>query len=194
MEKETATLIAAIIAASAAIMNAVLVGWRQSNLEQKKWQRSRKDEDDKWRQNRQDEADTKLRAAISELARNITSGGQAIAWLTWKASRTPQLLTPKDISEYNTDMKMILPNIMSTHLLVVALDRTMGNSIIKPLVHQLYALDVKVALATLKLEESREEGILQLQTYSEESDTFYKELYEQLANVICAQKLTKNSE
>src|SRR3954471_4970876 len=69
LDKETATLVAAAIAATASLSNTVISAWRQSRLEERKWQRARSDELDKWQSARTDELNKWKRARSDELDR-----------------------------------------------------------------------------------------------------------------------------
>src|SRR4051812_4495732 len=102
LDKETATLVAAMIAAIVTVLNTFLSTWRQARIDEKKWERSRKDDVEKWQQQRRDEADRALRSAIAELAKLLATCAQAMSWLTWNAKHTPALLEEADFLDYNT--------------------------------------------------------------------------------------------
>ena len=183
LTQQTATLIAAIVAASAALTNAVFTARRQSRLEQEKWSRARDDEKARWEQGRQDRADEALRLALADVARQIAVAAQAISWLTWKAAHEPSQLTAADVAAYNEDIKAVMPNIVAAHLLVVALDRS-TDGIIKPIVRDLYRLDQTVALAAAKIAISPQECLAQLRELFQQSDSFLVELHDQFSSML----------
>ena len=181
--QQTATLIAAIVAASAALANAVFAARRQSRLEQEKWSRARDDEKARWEQGRQDRADEALRLALADVARQIAIAAQAISWLTWKAAHAPSQLDSADVAAYNENIKAVMPNVVSAHLLVVALDRS-TDGIVKPIVHDLYRLDQAVALAAAKVATSPQECLAQLGELFHQSNRFFLDLHDQFASVM----------
>ena len=183
IDKETATLLAAAIAATAALSNTVITTWRQSRLEERRWDRARKDEQGKWQQQRQDEANASLRSAIASLAQQLATCVQTVAWFTWKAGHAPDSLTPEEIEKYNTDMKALLPTLVSGHLLVVALDPK-KDAAIRPLVDAAYNLDHRTALASLELGASRPDGLKMLWQCFVDSEEFLTTLHDRFAGIL----------
>jgi len=189
LDKETATLVAAAIAATAALTNTVISAWRQSRLEERKWQRTRSDELDKWKQQRQDDADASLRSAIASLGQQLAACIQAISWFTWKAEKAPDSLVPAEIEKYDVDMKALLPPLVGAHLLVVALDPTKDTAI-KPLVKTAYVLDARTALAATKLVDSRKEALADLRKCYADSEEFLETLHQQFAGILTGARAT----
>jgi hypothetical protein len=183
LDKETATLLAATIAATAALSNTVISAWRQSRLEERKWQRARSDELYRWEQQRQDAADASLRTAIASLGQQLAACVQMIVWFTWKAVEAPDSLVPAEIEKYDADMKALLIPLVGAHLLVVALDPT-KDAAIKPLVKAVYALDARTALATIKLNDSRKKALEELQYCFTDSEQFHERLHDQFAGIL----------
>ena len=172
MGKETATLVAAVIAACAALTTTALSGWRQYDIEK-----------EKWHQARQDETDRAVRVAIADLGKQLASGIHAIGWLTWKAKYAPDTLATEDVIAYEKEVKTLFPNLVSAHLLVVALDRA-RCAIITSLVDRLLALDGEAALAGVKLKTARVEGLMMLQGCYDESRVLKKELHGSLSSAM----------
>lgn len=205
LDKETATLVAAAIAATASLSNTVISAWRQSRLEERKWQRARSDELDKWqrartdelnkwkrarsdeldrwKQQRQDDAAASLRTAIASLGQQLAACVQSISWFTWKAEKAPDSLTPEEIEKYDADMKALLPPLVGGHLLVVALDPA-KDADIKPLVAWVYVLDARTALAATKLDDSRKDALDELRECYAESNEFLKTLHDRFAGIL----------
>lgn len=183
IDKETATLIAAALAALVAIINTFWTGLRQTKLEREKWDRARNDESEKWKLLRQDEADKAVRLALAEVARLLASGAQAISWLTWKGVHAPDLITTRDFDTYNKTINALLPQIVGAHLLLVALDETTDETI-NPLVGGLYGLDQEVGKAGILFVKSSSEGIAALIACNTASDNYFRSLHERFKNVL----------
>jgi hypothetical protein len=205
LDKETATLVAAAIAATASLSNTVITAWRQSRLEERKWERARADELgrwerartdelekwarartdelEKWKQQRQDDADAALRNAIASLGQQLATCVQTISWFTWKAEKAADSLGPEDIEKYDADMKALLPTLVSAHLLVVALDPT-TDAAIKPLVETVYVLDARTALAAMKLDKSPKDALENLRQCYTDSEQFLNTLHDRFAGIL----------
>lgn len=183
IDKETATLIAAALAALVAIMNTFLTAWRQSRLEREKWQRARDDEMRKWDLVRQDEAAKGIRIALADLARLLASGAQAVSWLTWNGAYAADIITEKDFATYNETMKLLFPQIVGAHLLLVALDTT-TDATIKPLVHELYLLDEDVAKAGVLFIKSPTAGTEALAACYTACNNYFNSLHDRFKNLL----------
>jgi hypothetical protein len=183
IDKETATLIAAALAALVAIMNTFLTAWRQSRLEREKWQRARNDEMQKWQLLRQDEAAKAIRIAVADVARLLASGAQAVSWLTWNGVHAPDVVTEKDFDTYNQTMKSLFPQIVGAHLLLVALDKTTDETI-NPLVRELYILDEDVAKAGLLFSKSATEGTAALAACFSACNNYFDSLHNRFKNLL----------
>jgi hypothetical protein len=183
LDTQTATLVAAAIAAIASLSNTIITAWRQSHLEERKWRRARQDELDKWQQQRQDDADAALRTAIANLGQQLANCVQTISWFTWKAEKAPDTLTAEEIEKYNTDMKALLPPLVGAHLIVVALDPSQDASI-KPLVETMYTLDARTAVASTQLAKSPAKGIEKLRQCYTDSEAFLETLHDRFAGIL----------
>ena len=158
LDTQTATLVAAAVAAIASLSNTIITSWRQSRLEERRWRRARQDELDKWQQQRQDSADVALRTAIATLGQQLSACVQAICWFTWKAAYAPEQVTSAEFEKYEAEIKVLLPTLVSARFMVAALDRSAGDEV-KEAVETVYALDAEVTVACNRLAESREEAL-----------------------------------
>ena len=183
IDKETATLIAAALAALVAILNTFLTASRQTKLERERWQRARDDEMQKWELLRQEEAAKAVHVAVAEVGRFLAAGAQAVSWLTWTAVHGPDVVTASDFATYNQTMKVLFPQIVGAHLLLVALDKKTDETI-NPIVRELYALDEAVAKADLLFAKSPAEGIAALTKCYGACDNYFQSLHTRFKNLL----------
>lgn len=169
---DVATLVAAIVAASAALVAAYMTVWGQEKLERQKWQ-----------QERRDQAEEKRRLAVTELGRLLAIGVQITTWLTWKAVNDTARLTEADLATYETEIKALLPQVVGAHLLVIAHDYTL-NATVKDLTDRLYALDGAIARAAIQIHGTdRADGIAALQALCPGCDALHIDLLDKLADI-----------
>lgn len=172
MSEETATLIAAMVAAGFSVTTTLLTAWRQSSLERWKWQKGLADQ-----------AALARRTAIADLGRQLALGYHVIGWFTWKAEKAPSSLTPDHVAAYDAEMKTLLPVIVGAHLLVTAMDRSTGERI-APLVKKLYDLDVEVAVAGIGLTENNDESLAKLRGFLAEANKRGEKLHAEIADIM----------
>lgn len=172
MSEETATMIAAVVAAGFSVTTTLLTAWRQSSLE--RW---------KWKRGLADQAALARRTAIADLGRQLALGYHVIGWFTWKAEKAPSSLTPDHVAAYDAEMKTLLPAIVGAHLLVTAMDRSTGE-LIAPLVKTLYDLDVEVAVAGIKLTENNAESLAELRRSFAKANVHGEKLRAEIADIM----------
>ena len=167
-----------LIGAGLALLGVWWTGKRQAELENVRWVRARKDEEDKRRQTREDELRRDIRLAAAELSRKIAAGAQAISWLVWKARFDLENLTGRDKSAYDREIKSLLADLVGAEVVVAALDKDVFARM-KPLINELYLLDHQVAFAIRHFQDSgekRTDSIKQLNDLYEPASDFFNKI------------------
>lgn len=125
MDPVIASLMGTAIGGLFGIAGAILTGRRQARIEQEKWLQARKDDIEK-----------ETRLAVAELTRNIAVAIQAMLWFTAKAGNIPQRISQVDISEYDKAIQQLLPDILSSLMVVSALDTGVSDKM-APLLYRI---------------------------------------------------------
>lgn len=116
-------ILGAVIGAGASILGGWLAGWRQSELERTKWERSRVDI-----------VHTETRAALAALAKDLAAIAHSIMWATYKAPLTPEF-TEDDLAKYESEYHNKVSDLVGAQMLVAALDHKLFSRV-TPLVSE----------------------------------------------------------
>src|SRR5688572_23917664 len=109
MDKETFTLIAALLAAIAGAANVYFGYLSTSAIERERVEVARENEKRK-----------ELRGAVASFAAELAKGIWQANWLLWNASQNTAQFSKKNLDEYDKEMKRILPALLTTRALVAA--------------------------------------------------------------------------
>jgi len=169
MDPVIASLIGTVVGGLFGIAGGILTGRRQARLEQEKWLQARKDDIEK-----------ETRLAVAELARKMAVAVQAMLWFTSKAGNTPQKLSQEDISEYDKAIQDLLPDILSSLMVVSALDTEVSDKM-SPLLYRIYEVDGQIAQASTQFETSPQSSV---ESLAELRNTEVLPLYSELAQRI----------
>ena len=147
MDPVIAGLLGTVIGGLFGITGGILTGRRQAQLEKEKWLQTRKDD-----------IDTETRLAVAELARKMSAAIWAMTWFTAKAVNTPKELTQTDISDYDKEMKGLLPGILGDLMVVSGLNEGIADKM-SPLMGKIYSVDAQIAGGSINFDTSPESGL-----------------------------------
>ena len=151
---------------------------RQWDLEQKKWLQAK-----------EDEAAKEIKSAVAVLAQRMAAEIQAIIWLTWIAEFQPAMLTEKEISGYDREMKSLMSQDVAAQAALAAVNAEL-HSRIKPFVKEVSSLDHRMSFVVLKIgqaaegSQEREEAIMDLGNFYYEAYDLYETLPEKLGTIL----------
>jgi len=171
MDKETVTLIAALIAASASVVTVLLNRWNATSIERMKWVQAR-----------DDEAKRNLGITVAEFAREIATGAQRAVWLLWIAENRPGSFSVTDLDSYDADMKAVFPKMFGALVMVAAYDKVAYEKL-EYLANRLYEIDADVSMAGTKFRDSSLEGLEALRKQLKPALSFFNELSRHFAKV-----------
>jgi hypothetical protein len=147
MNDALVSLLVAAIGLASGLLGAYVAGRQQARLEEAKWRAAR-----------QDELDKEKRIAVAELCRKIVVMVQSAQWLAWYAKHQPSRISDVDMKEYDKKTSQLLPDIMSSLVIVSALD-SHKFTLMSQIVSEVIILDEKISKAMIQLASSRDEGI-----------------------------------
>ena len=146
-----ATIIGAVVGATAGIVGALLTAWSQRLLERSRSKTAREDAVAK-----------ELSAAVQQLTIRMESALHSMCWLTWYAYvGRGDRLTQKRLDAYDRELHKTLPEILGYLSTVAALDMSTHDKL-RPHVSKISELDVRVAKAGLLLNTDRERMLKEL--------------------------------
>lgn len=99
---------------------------------------------------RRAEAETQRRLAIADLARSLSRVIQLMSWFTWEAEHRPLRVSPEWVDRYDSEMKPLLPELMSAVSIVAALSEPTYR-VFDPLVTKAIKLDGQIGTAASTL-------------------------------------------
>ena len=172
MNKETITLIAALLAAVTSVGNVYFNYLSATSLERARWQKAREDESRK-----------NLRVALAEFSRELATAIQRGTWLLWSAQNSPSTFSEKDLATYDDEMRSILPRLLTSRVMLAAHD-TAAYERVADLSSRLYALDADIAVAGQQFRQSRAEGLQALQRLHDDAQQLHSSLAGELAKVV----------
>ncbi len=132
-------------------------------------------EQEKWRAMRQDSLEKETRLAVAELCKKMVEVVQEIGWLSWSANYQPNRITLEHAKEYDLKIKQLLPQVMSSLVVVSSLDSSIHNTM-DMLVKKVYTLDNNMSKALIIFEKSRKNGIEALKTCHPDVKEFWETL------------------
>ncbi len=127
---------AAAIGATTGLLGALITARHQLKLNALKFIEERRSEDEKQK-----------RLAVADLARALSRAIQAMSWFTWQAQHRPERVTPAQVDQYDAEMKVLLPDVMSAVSIVAALTERTFRAF-DPLVTKAFELDGAIGVAT----------------------------------------------
>ncbi len=140
-----ATIIGAIVGATAGVVGALLTAWSQRLLERSRSKTAREDAVAK-----------ELSTAVQQLTISMESALHSMCWLTWYAYvGRGDRLTQKRLDAYDLELHKTLPEMLGYLSTVAALDMSTHDEL-RPYVYKISDLDVRVAEAGLLLNTDRE--------------------------------------
>ncbi len=99
---------------------------------------------------RRAEAETQRRLAIADLARTLSRVIQLMSWFTWEAEHRPLRISSEWVDRYDSEMKPLLPELMSAVSIVAALSEPTYR-VFDPLVTKAFKLDGQIGTAASTL-------------------------------------------
>jgi hypothetical protein len=169
MDPVIASLMGTVIGGLFGIAGGILTGQRQARLEQERWLQARKDDIEK-----------ETRLAVAELTRKMAVATQAMLWFTSKAGNIPKKFSQEDITEYDKAIQELLPGILSSLMVVSALDTDVSDKM-TPLLYRIYTVDGQIAQASAQFETSPQSSV---ESLAELRSTEVLPLYDELAQRI----------
>lgn len=164
MEPAIVSISIAAIGLIAGLLGAFVAGRQQARLEEQKWRASR-----------QDELEKEKRVAVAELIRKIVMAVQIAARLAWHARHHPTRINAEDTNNYEERIHELLPDIMSSVVMVSALDSN-AHDPMYDLVRKVYNLDDKMSKAIILWETAQNDGAKAMADCLEDVKPFWGEL------------------
>jgi hypothetical protein len=181
MDPVIASLMGTVIGGLFGIAGGILTGRRQARLEQERWLQARKDDIEK-----------ETRLAVAELTRKMAVATQAMLWFTSKAGNIPKKFSQEDISEYDEAIQGLLPDILSSLMVVSALDTEVSEKM-TPLLYRIYEVDGQIAQASTQFETSPRSSVESLaRLRSTEVIPLYSELTQRISGITGVTSLEDN--
>jgi hypothetical protein len=181
MDPVIASLMGTVIGGVFGIAGGILTGQRQARLEQEKWLQARKDDIEK-----------ETRLAVAELTRKMAVAMQAMLWFTSMAESFPKKFSHEDISEYDMAIKELLPDILSSFMVVSALDTDVSDKM-TPLLYKIYIVDGQITQASTQFETSPQASLKSLaELRSIEVLPLYGELAQTISGITGLTNLVNN--
>jgi hypothetical protein len=146
----TATLLGALVGATAAILAAVITSWWLLRIEQIRTEKTR-----------EDVVSTELAGAVQELAIKMSTALHSMCWLTWLTRTDPDRVTQARLDLFDSEQHKTLPEIGGYSTTVAALDKDVYKKI-HQVVTDIYELDAFIGRAGLRLHEDRDEMLRRL--------------------------------
>jgi hypothetical protein len=171
MDAALVSISIAAIGLIAGLLGAFVAGRQQTRFEEQKW-----------RATRQDELEREKRTAIAELTRKIVMAVQVAARLAWHARHHPSRISVEDTNNYERRIHELLPDIMSSVVVVSALDSDVHN-LMYDLVRKVYNLDDRMSKAIIIWEGSQDEGAKAMADCLEDVIPFWGELNQTVSDM-----------
>jgi hypothetical protein len=167
-----ATVLGALVGATAGISGALLTTWLQLRLDRRRAAQTR---------------DDSVAKAFAEAAQQLTikmaSALHSMCWLTWLAVNRGDRLTQANLDAYDAEIHKLLPEVLGYMSTVAALDSEAYEQLV-PHVNELFALDGRIGQAGLHLDRDREKSIRQLADCYEPMTDFEHRLPRLVANIV----------
>ena len=145
-----ATVLGALVGASAGISGALLTTWLQLRLEQRRS-----------RQSREDAIARELSGSIQQLTTRMASSVHSMCWLTWLAATRGDRVTQANLDAYDAEQHRILPEILGYMGTVAAVDVGVYQAL-KPHVDEIFMLDGRIGSIGLSLDRDHETAVREL--------------------------------
>jgi hypothetical protein len=154
-------------------------------LETFKRDEDRKAEQDRWEQKRTDELATSIRVGIVELARKLAAGNHAISWLTFNAKHEPREVAPEQIRAYESEIKVVLSEIVAARVNLAALSKDMHDRVAH-LVDEFYGRDGAVGRQLKLLPTEPDDAIRALAEIHDETHRYDKKLTQEFLGLVAS--------
>jgi hypothetical protein len=128
---------------------------------------------------------------LSELARLVGAGSQAICWTSWIAQFHPDILNEEHMKDYEKNISEILGKLVGARVALAALNPG-AHSELSEAIEKLYKLDVAAGNAYAKFRASRSEGTTEWAALHEISRKFDKEFLDKVIQLSTSLSPTKS--
>lgn len=119
----TATILGALVGATAVILTTIVTTLWQHRTEQKRILETRNLERSREETSRVDVISTEVAGAVRQLAIKMSTALHSMCWLTWLARSAPDQVTKAKLDLYDSEQHKTLPEIGGYSTTVAALDQ-----------------------------------------------------------------------
>ena len=176
MDATLASLIGTTIGALSGIVGGFFASRYQSKIEKEKWVREQKEQTNK-----------NVRIAVNEFAKKIAEGIHVICWLCWRARYAPDVFNSEHIDEYEKEMKMVFPALVSSRINLASLDKEYHEKLTM-IIDEFYKLESELGQVYSKYQvESNKSLIIEIGEFWDRAINLDKKLVTDTAKIISSQ-------